>query len=218
VERVSVSGKQFECKATYYPWSPGIGVQIDIASEDRRVGCVRILSAKGQIGFDSLAVLSQHEVCNLALARFVAGQLPIAFADVLRWQEELGSMSFDYVSPLYFSWLPSIRCSITFLPANEGGRSKPFPVGALCGDIYRPHLVIGDIRQRQAVIVDGRGIEEYIGVAFSVGPLDTPSEIEIRAVLTLIHWPNPIYDGLKPGATFTIREGAQIVGHGTVLS
>jgi hypothetical protein len=82
----------------------------------------------------------------------------------------------------------------------------------------RRWLVIGDIRQREAVVADGRGSEEYLGVAFCAGPLDVPFGAEIRAVLTLIYSPHPMYDGLKPGATFTVREGPHIVGYGRVLS
>ena len=39
-----------------------------------------------------------------------------------------------------------IECSVTFLPTSEGGRSSPLPPGAVAGDTYRPHLVIGDRR------------------------------------------------------------------------
>jgi hypothetical protein len=31
-----------------------------------------------------------------------------------------------------------------------------------------------------------------------------------------MYFPNPIYGNLRPGTDFTVREGAQIVGHGTV--
>jgi hypothetical protein len=36
------------------------------------------------------------------------------------------------------------------------------------------------------------------------------------AELILVYYPHPIYEALVPGATFTIREGAQIVGFGKV--
>jgi len=45
--------------------------------------------------------------------------------------------------------LPRIERLITFIPVSEGGRSHPFPEGALLGDVYRPHLVIGDPSQRR---------------------------------------------------------------------
>jgi hypothetical protein len=78
-------------------------------------------------------------------------------------------------------------------------------------------LVVGDIRQREPVIIDGQGQEEYIGVAFCAGPLDVPFGTEMSAALTLIYSPHPMYDRLKPGTTFTVREGSHIVGYGTVL-
>jgi hypothetical protein len=36
------------------------------------------------------------------------------------------------------------------------------------------------------------------------------------AELVLVYWPHPVYESLVPGATFTIREGAQVVGYGQV--
>jgi len=120
VERVLVSGKEFECKVAPYPWPHGIGAQIDIASTEERVGCVRLLSVRGHAGFDDLAALPTQELCDLALSRFVSGQLPTTIERVLRWQEELSSMGFDYVSPIVSSWLPCIQCSIAFLPASGG--------------------------------------------------------------------------------------------------
>jgi hypothetical protein len=32
----------------------------------------------------------------------------------------------------------------------------------------------------------------------------------------LMYWPHPVYESLVAGATFTIREGAQVVGYGRV--
>ena len=113
--------------------------------------------------------------------------------------------------------LPRVECFITLLPAHEGGRSTPLPPGALSGNTYRPHLVIGDPAQRHAVVVDGnRGTEEYIGVAFHDGPAVPEVGIEMVIVLTLMYFPHPMYDRLKPGVTFTVREGAQVVGFGNV--
>jgi hypothetical protein len=36
------------------------------------------------------------------------------------------------------------------------------------------------------------------------------------AVLTLMYFPHPMYDRLKPAVTFTVREGPKVVGYGTV--
>jgi hypothetical protein len=113
--------------------------------------------------------------------------------------------------------LPLIECTVTFLPASEGGRAHPFPHGALSGDTYRPHLVVGDPSQRQAIIVNGNVLaEEYIGVAFHEGPPDVPVGIPVDVSLSAMFYPHPIYDRLVPGATFTVREGPKIVAYGTV--
>jgi hypothetical protein len=98
--------------------------------------------------------------------------------------------------------LPRIECLITFLLPEEGGRS--FPPQYLSGNQYRPHLVIREPN------------EEYIGVAFNEGPAEPEAGQELSVVLTLIYFPNSTYGELRPGTDFTVREGAKIVGHGTV--
>ena len=113
--------------------------------------------------------------------------------------------------------LPRIECCLTFLAKGEGGRNFPLPPGALSGNTYRPHLVIGDPGQRHGIIADGnRGIEEYIGIAFHDGPEIADVSTEMVVELTLIYFPHPMYEQLKPGITFTVREGPKIVGYGTV--
>jgi hypothetical protein len=113
---------------------------------------------------------------------------------------------------------PRIECLITFIPASEGGRSHPFPEGALSGDVYRPHLVTGDPSQRRPLLAEGdRLTEEYLGVAFHQGPVDGAAGSEMKATLTLMYYPRVSYEKLKPGVTFTVREGAKIVGFGSVL-
>ena len=86
-----------------------------------------------------------------------------------------------------------IEAEITFLPESEGGRAMP--LGILSG------------------IVEG---ELYLGVAFLSGPGNVEPGKTISAELALIYYPNPIYDALVPDGTFTIREGARIVGYSRV--
>jgi hypothetical protein len=74
-------------------------------------------------------------------------------------------------------------------------------------------LVVGDPTQRTAVEGDG---DRFIGVAFDDGPTIPEVGAEMMVVLTLLYFPHPIYEQLKPGVTFTVREGARIVGYGTV--
>jgi hypothetical protein len=53
-----------------------------------------------QPDFHTLASLSPPELCDLALSRFTDGQLSVALETVLRWQETIASMGYDYVSPI----------------------------------------------------------------------------------------------------------------------
>jgi hypothetical protein len=98
--RLMASGKTFECTAKPYPWPHGVGVYIDIATQDQRVGCVKVMCIRNKPGFDALAALTPPELCDVALSRFAAGELGIKIEDVLRWQEQIRSLGYDYVSPL----------------------------------------------------------------------------------------------------------------------
>lgn len=109
--------------------------------------------------------------------------------------------------------LPRIECCLTFLATSEGGRSSPLPPGALSGNTYRPHLVVGDQTQRHAIEGDGN---RFIGIAFHDGPVIPEVGTEMVVVLTLMYFPDPMYDQLKPGVTFTLREGARVLGYGAV--
>ena len=58
----------------------------------------------------------------------------------------------------------------------------------------------------------------YFGVTFDNGPAQIVPGQSFLADLVLIYWPNIKYEGLIPGATFTIREGPHTVGYGRVES
>jgi hypothetical protein len=77
-------------------------------------------------------------------------------------------------------------------------------------------LVIGEPTQRRAVVVDGKGVEEYIGVSFNLGPECPETGVEMTVRLTAMYYPHPMYEKLRPGVTFTVREGAQVVAFGGV--
>lgn len=109
------------------------------------------------------------------------------------------------------SAVPAVRAKVTLLPET------PAPKYTASGQ-YRPHIVLGPITQR-SVVVDGRTlVETYIGVAFVGGPEKLNPGETAEVELALMYYPNSIYDGVKSGATFTVREGAAIVGYGAVLS
>jgi len=110
---------------------------------------------------------------------------------------------------------PRITAKITFLDASDGGRDV-LPANLASGE-YRPHIVIDPDRLR-AVGTDSVAEETYLGVAFKKGPAQIVPRQPFLADLVLVYWPNIKYEGLVPGATFTIREGAHTVGYGRVES
>jgi hypothetical protein len=117
---------------------------------------------------------------------------------------------------------PVIEADVTFLSKSQGGRTKPFPPNTLKTKSYRPHIVIGDINQREAIIevVDGRKQiqETYLGVAFCDGPENVPFDEPIKTKMVLMYFPTLPYSEVIPGETFTLREGGVIVGYGQVIA
>jgi len=109
---------------------------------------------------------------------------------------------------------PIIEAKVTFLSSQDGGRILP----ALDDQRYRPHLVVGDPNQRLAVTAEDKRtiIEDYLGISFSGQgePLLPDQAYDVR--LKLLYYPYAGYDALITGSTFTLREGARIVGFGCV--
>jgi hypothetical protein len=79
-----------------------------------------------------------------------------------------------------------------------------------------PHLVVGDPNQRRAITIGNEVQETYLGVSFVSGPEKVEPGEAFLAELLLMYWPHPVYESLVSSATFTIREGAQVVGYGRV--
>jgi hypothetical protein len=108
-----------------------------------------------------------------------------------------------------------IDADVQLISTADGGRTEPLHLGHPSAR-YRPHVVVGDIAQRVAV---GDGNETYLGVEFQ--PQDTtlwPGGGSARVRLGLMDYPAPEYDALQRGVTFTVREGARVVGYGTVTT
>lgn len=109
-----------------------------------------------------------------------------------------------------------IEVELTFRSEAEGGRR--IPEGILSGCTYRPHIVVGSPEQRHAVVADGNHLtESYLGVGFVDGPAYIEPGQPCIAQAVLAFWPAPEYAAVVPGAGFTLREGAHIVGHGYIL-
>lgn len=119
--------------------------------------------------------------------------------------------------------MEKIEAEIVMLSTEDGGRISPLS-GAAFGGIYRPHIVIGDRNQRKAIVEvtpeHPRTLtEKYQGVAFIEGPEVefVPVNERIHVVMALMYFPDNVYEDVIPGATFTLREGGKIVGHGEIL-
>jgi hypothetical protein len=112
--------------------------------------------------------------------------------------------------------LPLVEAEVTFIPESKGGRHTP-PSLVFAGGSYRPHIVVGDPNQRRAVLVGNEIQETYLGILFESGPTSVEFDVSIFAKFYLLYYPQVAYEAVIPGATFTIREGAKIVGFGRVI-
>lgn len=110
-----------------------------------------------------------------------------------------------------------ILTELVLLSENEGGRTKP--PAAPYEAKYRPHIVIEDRHNRNAKIevIEGRHtmVDHYLGVVFWKGP-DPLLVGQPLSVTMLLVYALDLYNEVKEGASFTIREGAKIIGHGVV--
>jgi hypothetical protein len=110
----------------------------------------------------------------------------------------------------------AVWVEVVFLSPEEGGRQQPPLLGT--SSSYRPHLVLQDRLVRQARLRDGNVVDEpYLGVTFVEGPRDVQFGQPAECCLHVDHHPDADQAELRDGATFTVREGARIVGHGIVL-
>lgn len=113
---------------------------------------------------------------------------------------------------------PKIIADIVMLTVCDGGRKRRIEIEA--NSRYMPHLVIDDRTNRVARIdSSNQSTEHYMGVQFEPAlSIADPTTGSGRYPLRMMYYPRVDYSSLKTGATFTVREGGCIVGHGVVVS
>jgi len=110
--------------------------------------------------------------------------------------------------------VPRIRASVTFLTPERGGRSRP----VLDGPLYRPHFVVREAgADGPDVSPSEKADNKYLGVQFTGDGRALQPGLEHHVQVDLIYAPEVDYSALRPGVTFTIREGGSVVGFGRVL-
>lgn len=108
--------------------------------------------------------------------------------------------------------VPVVEARVTLLPELSRGR-RGLSIGQ-----YRPHIVLGPQSQRISIRDGNRLLENYLGVMFVGGPDKVEPGETAEAKLALMYAPEEPYTDVQPGATFTLREGPDIVGYGEILS
>jgi hypothetical protein len=110
-------GKRFILTATPYAWLHGVGVAIEIASAGETFGVVRVLGAADDPEFFKLVALAPQDLCELALSRFVASELPVTLEAVLNWQMQISALGHTDASPLYSTFAQQ---DLPAVPATHG--------------------------------------------------------------------------------------------------
>jgi hypothetical protein len=108
--------------------------------------------------------------------------------------------------------VPVIQAQVTLLPELSHGRRL------LNTGQYQPHIVIGPQSQRVAIRNGNAYTEKYLGVMFVGGPEAMSPGESAKVTLALMYFPEDPYEEVRPGATFTIREGPLVMGVGVILS
>lgn len=113
---------------------------------------------------------------------------------------------------------PRIVADIVMLSPAEGGRTRGIMIAP--ESRYAPHLAIDDRANRKArTDSNNQSLEHYMGVHFEPAlSVADPRTGSGQYPLCLMYYPRIDYSTLQTGATFTIREGGRIVGHGVVVS
>lgn len=122
--------------------------------------------------------------------------------------------SAEFEGPTPMSEKPILEVEATFLTIEQGGRKLMPDLGA---GRYMPHLVVQPPEVRTAVVEGNVGVEDYLGVAFIAGPMPVVAGQPALFTIESMYHPSVSYESLDVGATFTIREGARVIGYGTVL-
>ncbi len=130
-----------------------------------------------------------------------SGKIYVVGSDAIRMKTEKWTLPSGIVVPV-------VQAVVTLLPELSRGRSTG----------YVPHIVIGPQSQRDAILDGNRCTENYLGVMF-VGDAETIRPGETAEInLALIYFPGVDYSEVRPGVTFTIREGPRVVGFGVIRS
>ncbi len=112
---------------------------------------------------------------------------------------------------------PDIEAEVVFLSEHEG-RRKSLP-GFSGPTFYRPHIVMQDRGVRHSTAgTNAQNSEHYLGGQFIEAPETPIANLAGSYRLSLMYFPRVDYSAVQPGATFTVREGGRIVGHGVVES
>jgi hypothetical protein len=110
------------------------------------------------------------------------------------------------------STIPVVEATVTLLPELSHERR------GLSTGLYRPHIVMGPQSQHLPIRDGNRLSETYLGVMFVGGPETMQPGDTADVKLALMYYPEYPYDEVQPGATFTVREGSLVVGHGVIRS
>ena len=100
-ENIVIDGNNLCCKATAYEWSLGIGVQIDVFLDRKKVACLRLLCASDQQQYDIIFGITEDQLLEKALSCLLNKKCSTTIESALKWQKDIKTSGFDNISPIY---------------------------------------------------------------------------------------------------------------------
>ena len=98
---IEIEEKGYKFRAKQYDWKLGLGVEIEIYRDSKKVGGVRLLSAEHENDFEKIKRLPLDILLKGALEGFISNRTKTNTEKVLEWQSQIEEMGHNYVSPIY---------------------------------------------------------------------------------------------------------------------
>ncbi len=100
-ERYRIDERNLLLLAEPYDWKLGLGIEVRVYEGDCHVGTIRLLCAEDEPKIDKLKKLEPETLVKRGLAGLLENKAGISLQKMDYWQNEIGKLGFNYVSPLY---------------------------------------------------------------------------------------------------------------------
>lgn len=102
-EQLNIENRTLSFTAVPYEWKLGLGVEITISENNSHIGTIRLLCAEGDPGYEELSKVETEVLVRKGLSGLLENKTDTSIKTMDYWQEEIGKLGFNYVSPIYGS-------------------------------------------------------------------------------------------------------------------